>query len=188
MHPIPRNKLAFYKLFTNGVFGNQTLTWTTLEDYLRSGYRGTIAIRTKGVGTRCDYHIPFGQVEARYQDFLQAGYAREAINFSQMANDADIVAQGEVMRTTSGLALTYSREQLPMRQALAKSTLTSEGLKAQQLLKTFCCERGYDWIMELLEVWDAGTQQLSPVIEWSAYSKPLGTLGWNTVVWELRGY
>lgn len=185
---IPRNKSDFYKLFERGVFGNRSLTWPTLADWQQSGYQGTIAIRTKGVGTRCDYHIRPEDVVARYEDFLAQGYAPEQCHFSQMAVDSTIVAQGEVLRSYRGLELTYSREQVPMRQALAKSTETAVGLQADLLLRRFCCERGYAWITELLEEWPTEVNQCSPVIEWSAYSVPLGTLGWRTVIWELRGY
>lgn len=184
----PKNKREFYALFGRGAFGNKGLMWNSLEAFRQSGYSAPVAIRTGGVGTRCDYHIPAKELPKRYREFLEAGWKPNQLNISAMMPDEKIVMQGEVCRNVRGLDLWYSEVKRPMRVALAEGGKRLFGLQATALLKSRMDADSFEWLNELLDTYhkDSG---MSSVVEFSVYSIPVGELqGRNTIFWEVRNY
>lgn len=162
--------------------------WQTLESFVASGYQGNVAIRTKGVGTRCDYHIPAQKLPSRYAEFVRQGWKPEQLNISAMMPDDKIVLQGEACRNLRGMDVVYSTEQLPMRSALAKSRRYASGIVASELLRTVMDPSSFDWLIELLDTYHLDSA-MSSVVEFSVYSICLGDIdNRNTLFWEVRNY
>ncbi len=184
----PKSKRAFYELFDRGVTGNKGLNWLSVEEAVASGYSGLMAIRTKGVGTRCDYNIPACDIITKYHSFLADGFTPEQLNFSAMMPDEKIVLQGEVMRTARvGLALRYSRAKHGMRAAFKEDERRATGLAAKLLIQQAMDAESWDWLNYLLDYYVIDHEH-SGIVEFSCYSIPVGHLQWNTVIWEIRGY
>ncbi len=59
----------------------------------------------------------------------------------------------------------------------------ADGLLAVGLLKTHMDASSYDDLQEMFAEFEMGT-----VIEFSTYSRKVGVLLLNTVIWEVRGY
>ena len=175
-------KRDFYRRFSRGEFGNTGMNWPTLSEWRGSGYNGDIGIRTKGVGTRCDYNVPHAEVESRYWDFRRT-YAETDINLSAMMPGQYMKVQGELCRTFRGLEFFGSTvKNLPMRPALRNHGFYLEGLQVELLIRWACDATSYDWLKGLLDDYPDHT------IEFSALEIPWGTLNLNTVIWEVRKY
>ena len=176
-------KQQFYREFYKGSFGNHGPMWRTFDEYWQSGYSEPIAIRTLGIGTRCDYFIPRDAVADRMQSFLADGWKVDQLNFSAQIPEEDKLIQGEVMQTFEGLSLLYSRSLLPMRQALATEPQRAAGLKARFLLQSAMDAASFDWLFELFDRYPGHA------VEFTTLRYPWGVIpGMNTVFWEVRDY
>ena len=80
------------------------------------------------------------------------------------------------------LSMTYTDVRLPMRSALAQRTLHADGLMALGLLKCYLDDPSYDNMMNLLDEYP------DHVVEFTAFSRGMGVLGWASCVWEVRRY
>lgn len=177
-----KTKQNFYERFQRGEFGNSGINWPTLSDWRSSGYKGKVAIRTKGVGTRCDYNIPYNEIESRYWDFRK-NYDATELNISAMQPDEYLILQGEVTRSFRGLYLFGSTvKSMPMRLALRHHGFERCGLVVDLMLRKACDATSYDWLMTLLDEYE------NHVIEFSALEIPWGSLNLNTLIWEVRQY
>jgi len=186
----PLKKPEFYRRFQKGEFGNRGVMWGSVKEARQSGFRGEFGIRTKGVGTRCDYNVPNDELESRIADFHQQGYTDDKINISAMMPDDKLHIQGEVQRQVAGLYLRYSTVKLPMRKALVEEEIHAHGLKANFILQQYCDPASYEWIIYLVDTYHIDVH-CSSVVEFSIYSCPIGTLaeyGMNTLIWEVRNY
>lgn len=99
-----------------------------------------------------------------------------------MGPDQKIIHQGEVQRSIHYFDLTYSIVKAPMRIALATETLHAQGLRAVHILKSAMDATSWDNLNRLFD------QFPDSVIEYTTYSIPVGELGNNTVIWEVRNY
>jgi len=176
-------KRDFYERFYRGEFGNAGLMWPEgFAEWEASGYRGDVGIRTMGVGTRCDYNVPFEEVPSRFAEFRQT-YRAEMINLSAMMPDEHMIVQGEITRTHKGLsAFVATVINTAMRPALLDHGFHLEGLRVDHLIRRSCDATSYDWLMSLVDDYDGHT------IEFSALRIPWGTRNLNTVIWEVRNY
>ena len=80
------------------------------------------------------------------------------------------------------LSMTYTDIKLPMRPALAQRTLHADGLMALGLLKCYLDDPSYDNMMSLLDEYP------DHVVEFTAFNRAMGVLGWASCVWEVRSY
>lgn len=182
MPQTPLTKSDFYRRFYEGEFGNRNLNWDSLTDWQKSEYADPVAIRTKKVGSRCDYHIAQAEVASRYESFLATGHKPSDLNISAMMLDEQIICQGEVTLLPD-THLLYSRAKKPMREALKESQVAT-GLSAIMILTQVMDVESLTWLYHLLRDY-----QPTPVVEFSSYSRYVGTTPRrNTIFWEVRAY
>ena len=179
MHkPIMRKK-QFVSLYSQGVFGNHSPTWDTLDEYQRSCWSGLVHLRNRIAGGATHYNLKYIAACALWK--RQANPNNWYC--SAMAPTEKTIFQGEVMRGIWGLEITYTTIALPMREALRQETKTARGIVASSLLKHFLDVRSQDWLEVLLDRYS------EHVIEFSTYSECWGKIeGYNTVFWEVRKY
>lgn len=149
------NKRAMLALYHKGAFGNRLRMWKSPEEFLQSGYVGFVTLRYAGLGgSRCDYRVPAPQVPKRINEWVCQGACRQLISIWEGAPDEKwCTMNGEVIRSARGWELLYSREKLPMRYALKKSSLCVYGLTALAVLKTTLDPSSYDDLMELFDLY-----------------------------------
>ena len=51
------NKKQNYELYKRGLYGNKLRTWYSLEEFIESGYNGTVSLRYSGNSGVCIVHI-----------------------------------------------------------------------------------------------------------------------------------
>jgi hypothetical protein len=185
-----KTKAESVRLYESGFFGNKGLTWQTVEDYVDSRFEGPVVLRYRdpdGGGGPCVYNLTgdFEVLQAvRY--YLERGCRDDYMWINAQMPDHAIVVQGEYWTADMyGLApdvFYCSDEKLQMRTALESSGrhitkgAALELLRRRMDLKSWC---NFESIMEIFP---------GHVIEVSVYSQPVGLLGWNSVVWEVRSY
>ena len=93
-----------------------------------------------------------------------------------------VTLNSEVYRSWRGLEARYSLLPDNMRPALRDGQQHAHGLKADMVLRAKCCDSGYDAVMGFLDKFQ------DHVIELTCFTKPFGTRGWRTIIWEVRNY
>jgi len=173
--------------YQKGEFGNAGPTWLTVQDWLddpqghgTTGWNGPrlFHLRNKVPGGPTFYDLTVNQVLSKVEA-LQSSISD--FYLSEMAPTSQTLIQGEVKRGLMGLELRYSQERMTMRAALQTSQETTAGLRAVFLLRKYLDASSYDWLMELLDLYQ------NHIVEFSTYSVCWGTLpNRNTVFWEVR--
>lgn len=187
MHEPVLTKADFVRRYEQGEFGNHSLTWNTLYEWQIDKRVDPLAlyhIRNRTPGGPTWYNIHAGSIRDSWNYLTGYGNINPtSLYLSQMAPMHNTLIQGEVMRWTNVLYLTYSLVPLPMREALAQSTKVAEGIIALELLRTFMCPKSYEWLWYLLEEYE------DHVVEFTTFNQEWGTVsGFNTVWWEVRKY
>jgi hypothetical protein len=184
------SKADMVRRYQANEFGNRSPTWDTPEEYCDHHHRNhsfmvndTVHLRNRVAGGDTFYNLDGWSAYRRWitQSQPQNWY------LSLMAPHQYNLLQGEVQRGPWGLYLHGSFEKdLPMRDALAKSSYNWQGLSAGILLQQVMNDLSWEWFNYLLEAYDDPPH----VIEFSAFSKCWGTVpGHNVVIWEVRsGY
>lgn len=180
MKTVIATKQKMYDLYQRGLFGNKPLTWFSLFSCLNSGYTGEISARCVEVSnpTRL-YHIPIENLVSTL-----ATYNRDpnSLVYSEAPPDQKRTIQGEITINEFGLYLRYTTAPHPMRIAFDHEDLVATGLSAKLLLQKNLTPTDYDWLLELLHIYDGA------IIEFSTFSIPVGVLKTNMLVWEVRHY
>ena len=185
----PTTKAENYELYHKDHYGNHLAFWPSLKAFFADKtwpLDRPIALRTSftpgiQLPNYCQPTLP-GEVFCLANQWVELGVPREAIVLNEIGLDEFIALQGEVMLSPNGMDLRYSTEKLLMRQALAKSQKHVSGLVAQQTLLAFLDPTSYDNLQRLFDDFP------DAIIEFSTYSKPVGVLQNNTVIWEVRNY
>lgn len=183
--PSIKTKKQFYELYESGFFGNKPKTWRNLEEIEKSGYKGTLTIRSK-VGMarkKVKYLVPVENVKKELEELKSLGFPESDFSFSQYVPDDKLTIQGELMLSDKGLYLLYSQLKTQMNTALKEESKQAEGLQALFLLKKYLNPQSLEDLNALLELYP------DSIIEFSAYECNLGNLkGRNTLIWEVRNY
>ena len=185
-YPPVANKPDFTRRYVAGEFGNAAPSWNTLEEFLRSGYRGKIHIRNREAAGETWYNIDSRVVETVWYEVLKKVEGSQQLYLSAMCPHDRGTIQGEVMQSLygAGLDLLYTDAKKPMREALAlKETLVS-GIMATLILREAMCPNSWEWLQVLLDHYEGH------VVEFTCFEIPWGTLWprFNTVIWEVRRY
>ena len=162
----------------HGLFGNAPKQWQTPEEVLREFGNRPIVVRSRVPGGRCWYEITI-------EDWLRSpGTIRVSdYYFNEPIDPRTVTLNAEITRSmTGGVAMTYATTQQHMRQALREHARHARRIEALIILRTLACERGREVVEGLMD------QYPDHVVEFTCMSKPYGTLGWKTVVWEVRNY
>lgn len=176
-------KKNFISRFLSDEFGNRGPNWETLTEWKDSGYSGLVHLRNRKAWGPSLYNVDPVAVEANWRlcQKLDPG----SWYLAAMAPHDCNVLQGEVANWAGRGIVLYSSDAvgLPMRDALARNGQQTFGLQAVFKLRQALDAGSLDWLYHLLETYPGHT------IEFSAFSKPWGTLsGYNTVFWEVRNY
>lgn len=175
---IPLTKGKFYRLYDQLLL-NRTRTWECPESFERSGFTGLVGFRDRQVGGKTVYGVTPDQVRKVWRRYLRAG--RTPVIQEQVPHDK-LTLNAESIWTAEGLALLWSHETLPMKEALAKRSLLAVGLRSLAVVRQFLDPSSFeDWL--LLEEMFPGS-----VVEFSCFSVPVGILSRKTVFWEVRYY
>lgn len=168
------SKSDFYKRFLSGEFGNMLRTWKNIEEFKKSKYNGLVSVRSKSIGGKTRYNIPSTQVENIFKN--------EDVIINEAAPDHLLIIQGEVMESVRFIELLYSPIKNRMKIALKKKSILKYGISALKTIQYCMDTHSYDWIRYLIH------EYKDHVVEFSCYSQGLGTLGFNTIIWEVRKY
>ena len=181
MRPV-LNKLDFVDRFIAGEFGNRSINWGTLEEYVASGFNGLTHVRNRLAGGDTWYDVPTIEV-ARVWAVVARKYGERYLYLSAMGPEYLKTFQGEAIEMPGGLYLHWTDLPLPMRDGLRLKSRHSTGAESLWLLHHYLCPNSLEWLSYLLREYDGH------VIEFSAYSKPVGILpNFNTMFWEVRKY
>lgn len=175
--------------FTAGKYGNRLLSWDTISDLKRSGWRKDITVRTLlAGGGPCFYDVPIHEVESVAS---KIGLPEHLICFNEGAVNSDILIQGEYFNgiiyvnevTYDGVFL-YSTVNLKMRDALKERSETVYGkLSFREIMKFSMTPSSFSDLEVLLGEYEDHT------LEISVFNKCVGNIpGRNAIVWEVRKY
>ena len=108
---------------------------------------------------------------------------RKDLVLDESAPDDRVVLQAEVMNSPKFIDMRYALNArgLGMRQAY-EIMKHAGGIKAVTILKECLDAESWDNLCEILENYG------DSVVELSSYEIPVGVLGWNSLVWEVRNY
>lgn len=160
-----------------GLFGNAPRQWQTPAEVERDVGQLPIVVRPRVPGGRCWYEIPIGEWLGIPGEIRVADYY-----FNEPIAPATVTLNAEVTRAAGEVEMFFSTEPLHMRPALRQHGRRTRGLRALTILRARACERGREVVEGLMD------QYPDHVVEFTCMTKPYGTLGWKTVVWELRSY
>lgn len=178
------SKRDFVARYALGEFGNSSPTWNTFDALKQNCHSkdGLYHIRNRIAGAVTWYDVPYAELEQAWNQAV-ALYGRGNLYISEMCPTEKTTFQGEVRQSENHYDLTYTTIALPMRQALAVCTNYADGIMASLLLQHFMCPKSHDWLQILLDRYPGH------VVEFTCFSIQWGTLpGFNTVIWEVRGY
>lgn len=191
----PTTKGDMYALYDEGKFGNQLLTWKTLDDYLASDYPDKVVLRYRiKESPYCAYGLTREEVVAQVNKWCKEGAKYELFTLNELAADDKLTIQGEIRQSSTHLSLRYSLVATPMRAALKKEERNADGMKVEAILKHYLDPIDYEFLMELLDKYQNPVQSLEDpkhnvVIEFSVWGCKVGTWNRRMVVWEIRaGY
>lgn len=180
------NKKQSFALYDLGAFGNQVRQWNSWKEVEADPYVGLIVMRSKrGGGGPCVYDIPKDQ---RVVENILLGPEwdghREFLFFNQAIPVNRIVLNCEAVMLESfpDLHVFYGTGQVHMRTALRSHPRHADGLEARRVLGRFLDESSLVCLWGLLEKFP------EHVVEFTTLDCGIGSLGWNTIFWEVRKY
>jgi len=180
-----RTKADFYRLYEAGALGNKPRTWNRVEEVLGSGYGGTVTVRCRVPSYQGmkRHRVPVGELAGVVEALKrESGLGSGGFAFNESLPDERLVMQGEVVRGSGGLCLSWSVDRgLVMREAMLRAR-HSDGVSALVLLRWAMDAASLENLEALLDRWDGH------VVEFASYETPVGELGWNTVFFEVRRY
>lgn len=179
------SKTEYFRLWENGLIGNTLKVWGSIADIKEEGYKGQLSARVKRAtgGGFYRYNIKnVAEAEQTVAEWVATGIPENQIYFNESAPDQFLIMQGEIMRSTDYYDLTYSREQIKMRDAM-RSAKTMKGVSVVSYLETIMTPSSYEDIKDLFEIFP------DSVIEFGVYQHCLGKLpSRNCLIWEVRNY
>jgi hypothetical protein len=186
LKPAVTSKRDYYQRAALGEFGNQIKSWLSLGDFFSDPEKKfPVAVRYMEPGS------PFCVMDlASSKDVWEAtdkmselGADLSLMVVNECAPDDKLTIQGELCERPGGAYLHYSTKRgYRMREGLAKFGRHITGLGSILTLAHFMDPTAFDAVRQLLQEYP------EHVIEFSCYTVGVGTLGWNTIIWEVRAY
>jgi len=180
------DKQVMRALYERDAFGNRFRSWS-LDDLAAVAlpvglmYNGQPGVRLPRYAEPLETRA---EIEETCAAWLALGCDRRRITVSQSDRAANTgrLLQGEVMRDENYLSLTYTTVDDLMRRALAAQTRHAAGLRAVLLLRGAMDAASWDTLREIWDRWP------SSIVEFSVFDRGVGSLGHNTIFWEVRDY
>lgn len=165
-----QSKHDYYTKYNAGYFGNRLRVWSRAWEAAYSDCSLFMARSIKPGGNTISYLNKQGL---------------QSINdlthrISEQMPDEAIIIQGEYLPPDY---LMYSTVKMPMKDAFARERIHMCNTYARFLIKERMCAPAREKFDELID--EHGQDH---VIEFSIYDRPVGILGWNTIIWECRSY
>lgn len=175
------SKQEFYRLSKLLLLGNRLTQWTPAE--YRTLYEQGQMRNRKQVGIR-HTGVAFRNLKS-YRTTPAEAYALSRaggdILIDEAADDSLMTFQGELMADYEGLYTRYSTRQCHQRELWESGEYRhARGLRASQLLQQYMDDRSWDDINRILR------EYCYPVIEFACFSRSVGVMSSNTIVWEVR--
>jgi hypothetical protein len=168
------DKSQMCKLLKLGEFGNTMETWMdwlSWERRTRNPWR--VSLRTRKPGGEF--------ISGCSPNFVSREHLTE-FYVSEIAPHHAQSIQGEFTFEECGPYLYYTYDKDYMRKALVKDPHHARGVKALSLLRFYLDGTSFENMMDLCD------RFYGACIEFTAFERSVGTLGWNTVFWEVRHY
>jgi hypothetical protein len=175
----------YYFLYEKGFLGNKPLTWNSIGEIKKSGWKKEICIRGKmGIPRgKSRFNLTIEESIDYIKQLKEEGIPPEKLTFNQSMPDEYLIIQGEIMRSEEIYSLTYTTVKKPMNRAFEEETLHAKGLTALNLVKGSLSPSSYTDLQTLFDLFP------NSIIEFSAYNILLGNLpNRNTIMWEVRNY
>ena len=163
------SKHHYYELYDACYFGNRPRTWPRVLDAQLSDCELFMARSIISGGKTYSY--------LRKEDLQYVSNRTHRIS-EQMPDEA-IIIQGEYLPPFTLDCSTYPA---PMKDAFAHERVHLEGAMVRGF-QDLMCQPAKERFNELID--EHGQDH---VVEFSIYNKPVGVLGWNTIIWEVRRY
>jgi hypothetical protein len=180
---ILKSKVDSYVIYKEGGFGNKLRTWANYEEFSRSGFSGLVSLRYhEPASPYWRYNIPANDVPDIIATLVKQGADFRKIVIGEMAPDEYLLFQGELMRSVNYFDFCYSREQIPMREAL-KNPIHTSGIEVVRMLRDGMTGSSFEDLDALLDLYP------DSIIELSVYSRDVGSIpDRNALIWEVRNY
>jgi len=197
------SKSEFYALSRRLLVGNRLRQWKWeqfLDLYEQGLLPPIIGIRfSDGLRRPATGLYPLAKAYTFGKTLADEGLVSNAL-FDEGAPHEYLTLQGEIMASDHGLELRYSHAQIHQRmlwlEEATNGTLISHahGLRASMLLQKYLDPASWDTVNDILScqlgvenTWGNEVANFEyPIIEFSTFSRPLGELGTNTLIWEIR--
>lgn len=184
-----RDKSIMRALYLNDQFGNRLRAWSIAEiPSIREDAYPVAFMYNGQPGVVLPLYVePLANAEEAMRLahlWASLGCAIDRITvseFPQAHGNATLVNM-EVMRSERHLDVRYAYGPLPMRQSFAGGTVHLDGAMALARIQAWMDTASRENLDRLLDEYDGH------VVECSVFARSLGTLGWNTVFWEVRAY
>ena len=163
-----------------GWFGNAPRQWQTMDEVTRAGADESVVVRPRVAGGRCWYEVNLAEwfLDCSWYDWFD----HRDYYFNEPIQPKTVTLNAEITRSHGELMMFYSQFPGHMRPALRHFGSHACGLEALMIMRHCACDRGRQVIEDLMNEYP------DHVIEFTCMTKPYGTLGWKTVVWEVRNY
>lgn len=175
----PTTKRENYALYERGLYGNKFITWDSLDDYLNSSYSKPVVMRYKGAygGKWCTYGLDRDGAIKEAARWISEGATRSLIALNELAEDSELVLQGEVRISECHYDLRCSFVPKPMRIALQEKQYHYSGLRALETLRYYMSVNSFSDLEDLLLLYP------DAIIEFSSYRRYVGILSRrNTII------
>lgn len=183
---VVNSKQEYYFLYENGILGNRPLTWNSIDEIAKSKWEGKICIRCRDKSVfrnKVKYNLTLEEALTEIEKFKEEGIPPQSLTFNQAMPDEHLTIQGELMRTSEYLDLTYSKIKKPMNLALKEEQLSTKGIEAFFLMKKNLDPSSYEDLQTLFDIFP------NSIVEFSSYDIPVGNIpNRNTIFWEVRNY
>ena len=188
-----QSKAHFYELSRRLLLGNRLEQWTSRE-FVERFRIGTLppVVGMRHVATAFTKRGASRLISGKQAYWIALG-ENEKIRFDTAAPHDHLTFQGEVAATERGLDLRYSYMQIHQQRLweldAPGAVQYATGLRASALLQKYMDPPSWDKLNEILSCQLDGDAELNftyPIVEFSCFDIPVGVLGWNTLVWEVR--
>lgn len=183
----PDNKTDMYDRLSAGEFGNHLRHWKSVAAAKADGYRGLLGMRTslKNGPWRLE-NMTFDEAVQLERDLRAQG--AYFVAFMEEVPNEDRLFNGELRYGPGFAELKYGEGAKHMREHMASPLYVYGHTRVYQKLRDVCGADEALWLQLLCERYDGQDASCSATVEFSVFSRPCGTMGWRTLIWEVRSY
>lgn len=185
------DKSTYLKLSRANKLGNTLQVWDNYNS-IPNSYKGFVTIRNRVKDS--PFFVPNISIDAipsKLKSLQSKGLNPNTVYFQEVPHQSTCVnlkcegcgrvLNGEAMRDEAYINLTYgSSPNLNLR-----TDLNINGKIATKLTSVLYLKQFYDCYEDLNEIWD---DYPDSIIEFSVFTRNVGILDKNTIIWEVRNY